>query len=155
MLLHPKISHEQMAALHVYYRAIAEALNFHSLSVQAALKVEVDWNEHNVVLFIDELKGLGYEGDPKFLAETLNELGMTLQKTIKTPLRWSETRFKELVGKPVMHMLYPEISSHKDLQSDQVELLYDTINRATGQRYGITCSFPTKKNTFPTSKGDK
>ena len=75
------------------------------------------------------------------LTEQGYDLKKALAQTVLTiPL--TEENFKHYFVKPTLESLYPESSSHNDLYTDQVEPLFDVLNRAMSIRFGISIPFP-------------
>jgi len=143
MNLRPFWTHEQRSSYHMYMRIVADVLNTLKRDVNKVLHIPVDWNEKNVMLFMDKLESDFDISDPKQLVEMLNNEGYTLQTTFKEPLWWTEERFKELVSRPVLLYLY-QYKSHEQLHTDEVSLLHDTVNRFIAQEHGFSCDMPHK-----------
>lgn len=84
--------------------------------------------------FARELTARGYD-----LKAALNQC-----PTIEVPI--TEHNFKEVFVRPVLEVLGIERKSHNSLTADQVEMVFDTLNRAMANRFGISIEFPEKKD---------
>ncbi len=76
------------------------------------------------------------------LAEALDESGHDMREVIKLPIKPTAENVKENMVRPVMIALYPEIKSTTDLDTKQMQELYEVLNRATGERLGIYVEWP-------------
>lgn len=79
----------------------------------------------------------------RLLAEALNDAGFDMKKTIKKDLDipWTETTIKEYLWRPVQ-LTYLRKESTTKLNSNEVDKVYDIINREIGQRTGVTIPWP-------------
>lgn len=77
------------------------------------------------------------------LAEELNDAGYDMTAIeIKIPSKFTKENVMELLFRPVMKHLYPGKDSTTQLQRTEVSEVYDVVNRATGQKFGVSLLFP-------------
>ena len=78
------------------------------------------------------------------LAEAFNASGQDMRKVLKPGIEipWSQETVKEQLFKVVMNAMYPEIESTSDLSSTQVSKVYETLNRHTATKLGVSLAFP-------------
>ncbi len=78
------------------------------------------------------------------LAETLADSGYDMRE-VKVEIKPTEQNIKECFVKPVMKVLYPDITSTTELDSRQVIEVYDTLNKALGEKMGLHVPFPSEE----------
>jgi hypothetical protein len=74
----------------------------------------------------------------ELLAEALNDAGFDIKTTIRQDLDipWTATTIKELLWRPIQKV-YKRKQSTTQLQTKDIDAIYDIINREIGQRTGI------------------
>lgn len=82
----------------------------------------------------------------EWLAEELGNAGMDMRTVIKVPISPTKENVKELMLKPVMEALWPDITSTAKLDTVQVSQLYEEMNRFTGERLGIHVRWPSEED---------
>ena len=82
----------------------------------------------------------------EWLAEELGNAGMDMRTVIKVPITPTKENVKELMLRPVMHALWPDITSTAKLDTVQVSQLYEEMNRFTGERLGIHVRWPSEED---------
>lgn len=75
------------------------------------------------------------------LAEALNDAGYDMKKVIKVDVNWTDYSIKEYLWKPVQRSLFGKKSTTQ-LKTDEIDKIYDVVNRAIGQRTGIHIPWP-------------
>jgi hypothetical protein len=77
------------------------------------------------------------------LAETLNEAGLDMRKTLKPEIEipWSGKSIKEYLWRPIMQAQLQKDST-KDLTTKEIDLVFDTINRHIAEKFGLHLDFP-------------
>jgi phosphoenolpyruvate carboxylase len=77
------------------------------------------------------------------IAETLNDAGYDMKKTLKAEIEipWTKDRIKEFLWKPVQEA-YVGKKSTKELNTKEVTKIYEVINRHFGEKFGIHVPFP-------------
>ena len=77
------------------------------------------------------------------LAETLNENGLDMRKTLKPEINidWTGRSVKEYLWKPVQAAQLNKRST-TELTTKEIDQVFDTINRHLGERFGIHIPFP-------------
>ena len=82
------------------------------------------------------------------LAKALNEAGLDMRKVLKpeVDIPWTEETAKENLWKPIQEALL-NIDSTKDLTTEQVSKVYDTLNRHLADKFGVSVPFPQKEES--------
>ena len=77
------------------------------------------------------------------LAEQLNDAGYTVMKTLKPSVEidWTPILIKELIWRQIQKAMYDKEST-TELTSGEMQVVYDTLNRHLGERFGIHCPWP-------------
>ena len=78
------------------------------------------------------------------VAESLNLSGQYILKVIKIDLPWTKESVKELLWKSVQEQMLGKRSTTK-LTKDEVTKVYDVLNRALGERCGVSVEFPSRE----------
>ena len=77
------------------------------------------------------------------LAGVLNASGQYLPKVIRVDTTWTPERVKELLWRPVQEQMLGKRSTTK-LTKEEVSQVYDVLNRALGERCGVSVEFPSR-----------
>lgn len=77
------------------------------------------------------------------LAEELNSAGLDMRKTLKpeVDIPWSGKTIKEYLWRPIMKAQLGKEST-TELTTKEIDLVFDTINRHLGEKFGIHLDFP-------------
>lgn len=79
------------------------------------------------------------------LAEKLNESGFDMKKTLKESIDipWNAENVKKYLWQPIQkaHCL---TDSTTKLTTKDIDIVYDIVNRAIGERTGVSVSFPSR-----------
>jgi len=77
------------------------------------------------------------------LANSLNSAGFDMRKTIKKDIDicWTGYNVKEYLWRPVMEGMFGNKSTLR-MKSDELDSIYDVINKAIGERTGVHVPFP-------------
>ena len=77
------------------------------------------------------------------LADILNDAGLDMRKVLKPSISipWTPQTIKENLWKPVMEFQLQK-SSTTEMTTKDIDVVYDTINRHLGEKFGITVEFP-------------
>lgn len=77
------------------------------------------------------------------LANELNNAGYSVTKTIRhdIDIDWTPVLIKELIWKTVQKSAYNKKST-ADLTSGELQIIWETINRYVGEKFGIHIPFP-------------
>jgi hypothetical protein len=80
------------------------------------------------------------------LAEELNDSGLDMRKVLKEAISipWNKDTIKEYLWKPVQESQIGKKST-TELTTKEVDLVYITLNRHLGEKFGISVSFPIKE----------
>jgi len=78
------------------------------------------------------------------LSEALNDGGFDVGTTIKIPVNFTPETVKEYMVKPIMKALYPEYTSTTQLDTKQIGVVYEHLNRLTAEKFGIGLLWPSK-----------
>lgn len=87
----------------------------------------------------------------ELLAQALNDAGMECVRSLQilrqkpdVEIPWTAPMVKDSLWRPVQVALYPEKESTKDLEKQEVSVVYETLNRHTADRLGVSINFPDK-----------
>ena len=77
------------------------------------------------------------------LADALNAAGWDMRKTLKPDVEipWTETSVKSLLWKPIQDAMFDKDSTTQ-LDTKQVSAVYETLNRHTASKLGVSVPFP-------------
>ncbi len=76
------------------------------------------------------------------IAEELFESGQDMRVVVKLPIKPTLENVKEELFKPVMSAMYPDIKSTADLDTKQMQEVYEVFNAAMGERLGVSLPWP-------------
>ena len=77
------------------------------------------------------------------LSAKLNEGGLSIVKTLKVDIEWTPTSVKDLLWRPIQISVLDKKSTTK-LNRDEITKVYDVLNRALGEKLGMSVEFPTR-----------
>lgn len=77
------------------------------------------------------------------LAEELNNAGLDMRKTLKPEVEipWSPQTIKEYLWRPVQ-IAQLQKQSTTELNSDEIDKVWETLNRHLGEKFGVHVPFP-------------
>jgi len=77
------------------------------------------------------------------LSEELNNAGLDMRKTLKPEISipWTSANIKEFLWRPIQ-LAQVRKTSTKDLTTDELTKIYETLNRHLGEKFGISVAFP-------------
>ena len=78
----------------------------------------------------------------ELLAKELNGAGYDVGATIKVPVDFTKDTVKEYMAHPIIHALWPEKEHTSELDTKQIDMLYEHLNRLTAEKFGINVQFP-------------
>ena len=88
------------------------------------------------------------------LADAMNDHGIDLacamQLTADIPM--TKENAKEVILRPIMHAMYPDVRSTRELTKEQLQLLYEVMNQWTSSRFGIHIPFPSEEELIHASR---
>jgi len=78
------------------------------------------------------------------LAIALGDSGQDMRKVLKPEVEipWTQDNVKEFMFKPIMSAMFPDIESTTDLDTVQIQHVYETLNRHTAQKLGVSVPWP-------------
>ena len=79
------------------------------------------------------------------LAEVMDSAGLDMREVVKVPIKPTKENVKEEMLRPVMEALYPDIHSTTELDTKQIQELYEVMNRFTAERLGISVPWPSEE----------
>lgn len=81
------------------------------------------------------------------LADEFNMSGITIQQALAQAVEreWTMGCAKENIWRPIQKAIF-KVESSTELERDEVTRVYDTINRHTGEKFGLYVPFPCKEN---------
>lgn len=79
------------------------------------------------------------------LAEELNQAGYDMKRTLKpsVDIPWTPENVKEYLWRP-LQQAYLNKESTTELTSDQIDKVYEVLNRHLGETTGVSVSFPSE-----------
>ena len=85
------------------------------------------------------------------LAKELQKEGITMQMVLQkfileTPA--TKTTIKELLWKPLQFALIGKGSTTELLKQEEIDLVYDALNKFTSENWGISVPFPTHEINY-------
>lgn len=82
----------------------------------------------------------------ELLADELNNAGLSMTKVLKpgVEIDWSPSMVKKYLWKPVQDTMLDKESTTK-LNTKEVSKIYETLNRLTAQKFGISVVFPSNE----------
>lgn len=92
----------------------------------------------------------------RLLAETLNENGLDMRKTLKPDIDipWSGASAKEYLWRPIMKAQLNKDST-TELTTVEIDEVFDTINKHLGEKFGIHIPFPSIEELMLREEGEK
>lgn len=77
------------------------------------------------------------------LADELNDAGLDMRKTLKPEINisWNGKTVKEYLWRPVMKAQVQKEST-TELNTKEIDMIFDTINRHLGEKFGLHVDFP-------------
>ncbi len=80
-----------------------------------------------------------------WLATELNLAGYTVQLVLKQKmdLDWTPSMCKELLWRPAQQAILKKKSTTELSKQQDIDLIYDHLNRHLGEKFGIHVKFPT------------
>lgn len=89
----------------------------------------------------------------ELLAEALNDAGYDMRKTLREDIEipWTAETIKENLWRPCQKA-YLRKESTTQLQTDEIDKIYDIINREIGQRTGVSVMFPSIEQLMESEK---
>ena len=83
----------------------------------------------------------------RLLSEALNDAGFDMKKTIKKniDISWTPESIKNYLWLPIMKAMTGKTSTAK-MKRDEIDKIYDVLNKTIGERTGVFVSFPSIDN---------
>lgn len=77
------------------------------------------------------------------LAETLNDAGLDMRVILKpeVSIPWSKNTIKEYIWRPIQNAQLGKKST-TELKTNEINLVWETINRHLSEKFGVTEPFP-------------
>ena len=79
------------------------------------------------------------------VAKALNESGQDIKHVIKADVPWTMESVKEIMWKGIQEAILNKRSTTK-LTKDEIDKVFDVMNRVLGERCGVHVPFPNKEN---------
>lgn len=80
------------------------------------------------------------------LADALNDSGRDVRSTITMPVDFTSDTVKKYMFKPIMQALYPDVKSTSKLNTEQISVVYENLNRLTADKFMISVQWPSRFN---------
>jgi methyltransferase-like protein len=83
----------------------------------------------------------------ELLAEALNDAGMDMREVLKPSIdiEWTTNNVKEYLWRPIQMALLKKEST-ADLNTTDLDKVYETLTRHLGEKFGIYVEFPNEPN---------
>ena len=78
----------------------------------------------------------------QLVADEMNAAGYDAQTAITLPISLTQDIVKENIFKVIMRALYPDKESTTELSTTEMQNVYEHMNSATAQKFGISMDFP-------------
>jgi GH18 family chitinase len=77
------------------------------------------------------------------LSDELNTLGLDMKTVLKpeVEIAWSSESVKNYLWRPIQKVML-EVDSTKDLNTKQIDKVFDVLNRHIGEKFGVHIAFP-------------
>ena len=75
------------------------------------------------------------------VAEALNDAGLDMKQVIKADVQWSMFSVKEYMWKAIQKAVLGKESTTL-LKKDEIDVVYENMNRLTASKFGINIPFP-------------
>ena len=79
------------------------------------------------------------------VAAALSSAGLDIKQVIKADVPWTPQSVKELMWRPIQKALLNKKSTTR-LKRDEIDRVYDVVNRLLGERFGIHIPFPSEES---------
>ena len=76
------------------------------------------------------------------VADEMNAAGYDAKKVISLPIRLTPELVKDCIFRVIMHAMYPDYESTTQLSTTEIQNVYETMNAATGERFGVSMPWP-------------
>ena len=85
----------------------------------------------------------------ELLAQTLNDSGLDMKRTLKPSVEipWSKNTVHTFLWIPIENAQLGKDST-TDLEIKEINLVYETLNRHLGEKFGLSVSFPSIETTL-------
>ncbi len=80
------------------------------------------------------------------IADQLSEAGLDMREVVKLPVTPTTDNVKEMMFKPVMTAMHPDITSTTKLSTKQMQAVYETFNVAMAERLGVSADWPSESS---------
>jgi len=83
----------------------------------------------------------------EMLADAFNSAGYDMRKVLKPSIAipWNKESVKEMLWKPIQNIQLGKMSTTQ-LTTKEIDVIYDTLNRHIGERFGIFVEFPSEES---------
>ena len=80
------------------------------------------------------------------LADELNMAGYDMKKTLKPGIEiwWTPESIKNYLWRPIQQIMFNKYST-TELETNEVTKVYETLNRHTAEKFGISVIFPSEE----------
>ena len=76
------------------------------------------------------------------VADEMNAAGYSAQEVFTLPIRLTPELVKECLFKRIMSAMYPDKESTTELSTTEIQNVFETMNAATGEKFGISMDWP-------------
>ena len=85
-----------------------------------------------------------------FVAEALNDAGLDMRAVLKPSVEipWTSESVKEFLWRPIQRLMVNKPSTTR-LTTREIDMIFETLNRHLGEKFGITENFPSIEPIIP------
>jgi len=82
----------------------------------------------------------------QMVADEMNAAGYDAKQVISLPISLTPEIVKDCIFKAIMTALYPDKTSTTQLSTTEIQDVYENMNRATGQKFGVSMDWPSDES---------
>ncbi len=109
-------------------------------------ELECDLVKHNIETRRTTLQNKSLHLYLTQIAEQLANAGLDMREVVKLPVTPTTDNVKEMMFKPVMTAMHPDITSTTKLTTKQMQAVYETFNAAMAERLGVSADWPSEES---------
>ena len=80
------------------------------------------------------------------VADEMNAAGYDAKQVISLPIRLTPELVKDCIFKVIMRAMYPDKESSTELSTTEIQNVYETMNAATGEKFGVSLEWPSEES---------
>jgi len=80
------------------------------------------------------------------VADEMNAAGYDFKEVVRLPVSMTPELVKEYLFKRIMSTMYPDKESTTELDTVEIQAVYENMNNATGQLFSISMDWPSEES---------